>query len=421
MALFPRDARGRIDTAGRAGWRTLTAYVRATIVVATADAVGIGVGAALLGVPLAIPLGVLVFLGAFVPIVGALLSGSVAVLVALVALGPVQALIMLASSSRCSSWKPRDAALLLGRAVSVHPLAVVLAIGAGLIVAGIVGALFSVPWWPSATPRSTPCAAARTPDRGCADPSCAVPSSRSTCDATPSASGAGAPARTEPPAEPLAGSATMVTPSTPAPTPSAKRQLPVTLADIEAARVLLADVIRPTPLEFSRALSSRVGGEVFLKCENLQRAGSFKIRGAYTRISRLTDEERARGVVAASAGNHAQGVALAAQLLGSAPPCTCPPAPRSPRSPATRGTAPRSSSTTPSTSAWWRPAPTPSEHGSVLIHPFDHVDVVAGPGHAGLELLEQCPEVRTVLVCTGGGGLLAGVAAAIKARARTCG
>ena len=87
-------------------------------------------------------------------------------------------------------------------------------------------------------------------------------------------------------------------------------------ADVEAAAELLADVVRHTPLWHSRALADRVGGPVWLKCENLQRAGSFKIRGAYTRISRLTDEERARGVVAASAGNHAQGVALAARLLG---------------------------------------------------------------------------------------------------------
>ena len=146
VALFPGGARERIDTAGRAGWRTLTAYVRATIVVATADAVGIGVGAALLGVPLAIPLGVLVFLGAFVPIVGALVSGSVAVLVALVALGPVQALIMLAivvGVQQVESHLLQP--FVLGRAVSVHPLAVVLAIGAGLIAAGIVGALFAVP------------------------------------------------------------------------------------------------------------------------------------------------------------------------------------------------------------------------------------------------------------------------------------
>ena len=90
----------------------------------------------------------------------------------------------------------------------------------------------------------------------------------------------------------------------------------VTLADIEAARDLLDGVAVRTPMEDSRWLSSVVGGPVRLKCENLQRTGSFKTRGAYVRISRLSDEERARGVVAASAGNHAQGVALAAQLHG---------------------------------------------------------------------------------------------------------
>ena len=91
----------------------------------------------------------------------------------------------------------------------------------------------------------------------------------------------------------------------------------VTGADVEAAAALLEGVVRHTPLHHSRGLADRVGGPVWLKCENLQRTGSFKIRGAYTRISRLTDEERARGVVAASAGNHAQGVALAARLLGA--------------------------------------------------------------------------------------------------------
>src|SRR3954469_23786453 len=90
----------------------------------------------------------------------------------------------------------------------------------------------------------------------------------------------------------------------------------VTVDDVRAARDVLAGVVRPTPLEYSRALSDRVGGSVYLKCENLQRAGSFKIRGAYTRMSRLSPQEKAHGVVAASAGNHAQGVALAAQLLG---------------------------------------------------------------------------------------------------------
>jgi Threonine dehydratase len=96
----------------------------------------------------------------------------------------------------------------------------------------------------------------------------------------------------------------------------ASTSLPVTLDDVLAAQELLKGIVRPTPLEFSRALSDRVGAEVHLKCENLQRAGSFKIRGAYTRMSRLSEAEKARGVVAASAGNHAQGVALAAQMLG---------------------------------------------------------------------------------------------------------
>src|SRR3984885_11296795 len=87
--------------------------------------------------------------------------------------------------------------------------------------------------------------------------------------------------------------------------------------DIVAARELLRDVISPTPMMFSRVLSEQAGGPVYLKCENLQRTGSFKVRGAFTRIARLSDAERGRGVVAASAGNHAQGVAVAAGLLGT--------------------------------------------------------------------------------------------------------
>ncbi len=146
VQLLPGNVREPVDEAGREGWKTLTSYVRATIGVASIDAVGIGTGAALLGVPLALPLAVLVFLGAFVPIVGALVSGAVAVVVALLALGPIQALLMLAvvigvQQVEAHLLQP----LLLGRAVSVHPLAVVLAIGAGLITAGVAGALFSVP------------------------------------------------------------------------------------------------------------------------------------------------------------------------------------------------------------------------------------------------------------------------------------
>src|SRR5205823_10255704 len=100
-------------------------------------------------------------------------------------------------------------------------------------------------------------------------------------------------------------------------TQSPERTREVTRADIEAAREVLNDVARLTPVEGSRPLSERVGGPVALKCENLQRTGSFKIRGAYVRIARLSDAERAHGVVAASAGNHAQGVALAAKLLAA--------------------------------------------------------------------------------------------------------
>lgn len=146
VGLLPRSARANVDLAGRRGWVTLTAFVRATMVVALTDAVGIGVGAALLGVPLALPLGVLVFLGAFVPVVGALVSGSVAVLVALVAVGPVKALLMLAVVLGVQQLESHVLQpFLLGRAVRVHPLAVILGIAAGALSAGVVGALFAVP------------------------------------------------------------------------------------------------------------------------------------------------------------------------------------------------------------------------------------------------------------------------------------
>lgn len=146
LRLMPRGARLPLDQAGRSGWVTLTHYVRATLIVATVDGLGVGIGAALLGVPLAIPLGVVVFLGAFIPVIGALLSGVVAVLVALVAQGPVVALAMLGvvlvvQQVEAHGLQP----FLLGRAVSVHPLAVILAITAGAGVAGIPGALFAVP------------------------------------------------------------------------------------------------------------------------------------------------------------------------------------------------------------------------------------------------------------------------------------
>ena len=191
---------------------------------------------------------------------------------------------------------------------------------------------------------------------------------------------------------------------------------PVQLADVQAARLLLAGVVRTTPLEGLRPLSASVGGPVFLKCENLQRTGSFKLRGAYVRIARLTQAERARGVVAASAGNHAQGVALASQLLGITATVFMPEAAPLPKVAATTayGAQVRLSGATVD-EALVAARAFEAETGAVLIHPFDHADVVAGQGTVGLEILEQCPDVRTVVVCTGGGGLVAGIAVAVKA------
>jgi predicted PurR-regulated permease PerM len=146
LRMFPRRGQEPLDDAARSGWVTLSHYVRATVLVAFIDGVGIGVGAALLGVPLALPLGVLVFFGAFIPIVGALITGALAVLVALVANGLVTALlvlgvVLLVQQVESHVLQP----FLLGKAVNVHPLAVILAIATGAALAGIVGALFAVP------------------------------------------------------------------------------------------------------------------------------------------------------------------------------------------------------------------------------------------------------------------------------------
>jgi threonine dehydratase len=189
----------------------------------------------------------------------------------------------------------------------------------------------------------------------------------------------------------------------------------VGLADIEEARRVLAGVAITTPMEESRWLSAIAGGPIVLKCENLQRTGSFKPRGAYLRISRLSPEERARGVVAASAGNHAQGVALAAQLLGIKATVFMPEGAPIPKEKATRGYGAEVLFHGRYLEDALAEAKAFAERtGAVLIHPFDHVDIVAGQGTAGLEILEQAPDLQTVLVPTGGGGLLAGVAIAVK-------
>ncbi|MBA3411439.1 MAG: pyridoxal-phosphate dependent enzyme, partial [Geodermatophilaceae bacterium] len=189
----------------------------------------------------------------------------------------------------------------------------------------------------------------------------------------------------------------------------------VDVAAIEAAQQVLAGIVRRTPMESTRVLGDRVGGPVFFKCENLQRAGSFKIRGAYLRISRLTDEQRARGVVAASAGNHAQGVALAAKLLGASATVFMPTTAPLPKLAATRGYGADIHLIGHTLAEPMQAARAyAAETGAVFIHPFDHPDLIAGQGTVGLEILEQCPELSTIVVCTGGGGLLSGIAAAVK-------
>lgn len=146
IRAVPEDVRDRADVAGRRGFASLVSYVRATALVAVVDALGVGIGLWIVGVPLVVPLSALVFLGAFIPIVGAVITGAVAVLVALVANGWVAALIVLAVLIGVMQLESHVLQpLLLGRAVKLHPLAVVLAITAGLVVGGIAGALLSVP------------------------------------------------------------------------------------------------------------------------------------------------------------------------------------------------------------------------------------------------------------------------------------
>ena len=195
-----------------------------------------------------------------------------------------------------------------------------------------------------------------------------------------------------------------------------RNNIMVRLDDIYDAKKRIEGVIDPTPMEKSRNISERTGVKVFLKCENLNRAGSFKIRGAYNRIARLSEAEKAAGIVAASAGNHAQGVALAAQLLGIKATIFMPEGASVPKLLATQsyGAEVRQEGRT-IDEALKSARDFEEKTGSILIHPFDHADIVAGQGTCGLEILEQCPEVKTVIVSLGGGGLLAGIGSAIKA------
>lgn len=188
-----------------------------------------------------------------------------------------------------------------------------------------------------------------------------------------------------------------------------------TLAEFEAARPVVALVAEITPMESSRFLADLIGSPVYLKCENLQRTGSYKIRGAYNRLSRLTDEEKARGVVAASAGNHAQGVAFAARELGISATIFMPVGVALPKLQATRNYGAEVVLRGAGVAEALRAAADfATSTGAVFIPPYDHADVIVGQGTLGLEILDQVPDLDTVIVPIGGGGLISGVSSALK-------
>jgi threonine dehydratase len=190
----------------------------------------------------------------------------------------------------------------------------------------------------------------------------------------------------------------------------------IELPAIRDAAERLKDVVDRTPVQESRAVSERAGVTTILKCEHLQRTGSFKLRGAYNRIVQLDEAERSRGVVCASAGNHAQGVALSAQLLGIRCRVFMPAAAPLPKVDATRGYGAEVvlggadvGDALESAISWGE------EEGAVFVHPFDHPDIIAGQGTLGLEIMNDIPEAGTIVVPVGGGGLVSGIAVAAKA------
>jgi len=189
-----------------------------------------------------------------------------------------------------------------------------------------------------------------------------------------------------------------------------------TLADVQEARRRLAGIAEETPIYLSETFSRRAGRQVLLKAENLQRTGSFKVRGAVNKLSTLTPEERAAGVVAASAGNHGQAVAWAARELGMAATIYVPEGAPMAKVEACRNYG----ATTVMSGLYFEDALTAAEQhveetGGTFIHPYEDQLVIAGQGTIGLELADQVPDVETVLIPIGGGGLSVGVATALRA------
>ena len=204
--------------------------------------------------------------------------------------------------------------------------------------------------------------------------------------------------------------------------PNATPVVTPTLKDFEAAEANVLAIAKETPLLDSFYLSDLTGGQVFLKAENLQRTGAYKLRGAYNRMSKLTAAERKRGVVAASAGNHAQGVALAASKLGIKATIFMPIGASLPKVQATKGYGAEVVLTGATFAECLKTAQEFSQKkNAVFIPPFDHIDVVIGQGTVGLEIMNELPDVDNIVVAIGGGGLAAGVAVAAKLSAKANG
>lgn len=195
----------------------------------------------------------------------------------------------------------------------------------------------------------------------------------------------------------------------------------VDFADIQAAAQRLDGIAHRTPVITSRTLNEAVGAEVFLKCENLQRMGAFKFRGAYNAMSQLSPAERQRGVISYSSGNHAQAIALCGQLLGVRTIIVMPDnAPQTKRA-ATEGYGAQVVAYNPAESDRKQLAEDlAAQHGYTIIPPYDHPHVIAGQGTAALELHQQVAGLETILACVGGGGLLSGTAIASKGVAPDC-
>jgi threonine dehydratase len=189
----------------------------------------------------------------------------------------------------------------------------------------------------------------------------------------------------------------------------------LTLNQIQDAQKSIHPFVHRTVLDHSTSLSFLTGGEIYLKMENLQKTGSFKVRGAANKILKLSDEEKKKGVLAASAGNHAQGVAMAASHIGIPSTIVMPESAPLVKVSATEGYGAKVIlSGAVFDDAYQKALEIQSKTGAIFIHAFDDLDVMAGQGTIGLEILEDLPEVDTILVPIGGGGLIAGVAVAVK-------